>query len=161
METEDINFLLSKITNSTHFLIISENEANGKIEEWRKPFLVISNTDPSWLSGEHWVSFYFPKHDLPEFFDSYGHPPEYYCGDFVSFLTCNSYKRSYVYNQWHLQSSQSNVCGLYCILFALSKCHQLSFPDFLFEFDPFNPIRNDLKCIHLVESNFKVKLNVH
>ena len=38
----------------------------------------ISNTDTSQGPGEHWVTFYFPKHGPFEFFDSLGHMPEDY-----------------------------------------------------------------------------------
>lgn len=162
MDTEDIQWLLDKLTKDTHtkFFVISENEARGRIQKIAKPLLVISNTEPSWLSGKHWVAFCFPENDLPEFFDSYGHPPIFYTPDFVSFLKLNSSTGGYVFNQWQLQSFNSNVCGLYCILYALSKYKNLSFVNFLNQFSPFEVKENDLKCVDLIETNFNVKLNL-
>jgi hypothetical protein len=161
MNTEDMQWMLDKLKDSTtKFLVVSENEAGGKIHEWSKPLLIISNTDPSWLPGKHWVAFYFPKNDLPEFFDSFGHPPNFYTPDFSSFLKLNSPTECYIFNQWQLQSSNSNVCGLYCVLYGLSKYKKLSYVTFLNQFAPEEVHQNDLKCVHLIESNFNVKLNI-
>ena len=37
----------------------------------------IVNTDPSSKPGKHWVAFYFTRPEQGEFFDSYGHPPQF------------------------------------------------------------------------------------
>ena len=42
---------------------------------------IISNTDTSQCSGEHWVTFYFPKRGPYQFFDSLGQMPEGYAMD--------------------------------------------------------------------------------
>ena len=40
------------------------------------PCSFIVNTDPSNLSGQHWLAFYFSENKHCTFFDSYGQPPE-------------------------------------------------------------------------------------
>jgi hypothetical protein len=161
MDTAHMQELLHKLMDSnTNFLIASENEARGKIQEGLKPLLIVCNTDPSWLPGKHWIAFYFPKNDLPEFFDSFGHPPNFFTLDFALFLKLNSPNGSYLFNQWQLQSSNSNLCGLYCILYALSKYKKQSFVNFLKQFSSVEVHQNDLKCVHLIEANFNVVLNI-
>jgi hypothetical protein len=156
MNSDDLQLLLNQLPSPS--LIVSENQATGRIQDKRKPLLVISNTDPSWLPGEHWVAFYFPVKDVPEFFDSFGHGPDYYSTDFVSFLVNNSFKADYAYNQRQIQHPKSNICGLYCVLFALSKVNKMPYETFIKQFDPLHLDQNDLKCINLIESTFNVKV---
>ena len=42
---------------------------------FKKPALLIANTDPSTQKGSHWVAFYIPKSGKPEYFDSLGRSP--------------------------------------------------------------------------------------
>ena len=60
-----------------------------------------------------WVAFYFPSREKGEFFDSYGHPPEYYGESFKFYKIETMNKRK-------IQSSWSEVCGQYCIFLPLS-----------------------------------------
>ena len=46
----------------------------------------VANTDPSSEPETHWLAFYFPSEGKGEFFDSYGHAPEYYRKSFGNFL---------------------------------------------------------------------------
>lgn len=161
MDTYHIEFLLNKLQDSIRYLIISEDEATGIIQESLKPLLIICNTDPAWLPGEHWIAFYFPKNDVPEFFDSFGHLPRFYSQDFVSFLMQNSKNGTFKVNQWKIQTSESNLCGLYCVLYALSKSCNHSFFHFLCQFNPLHREDNDVKCIYLIECKFNVQLNIN
>ena len=52
----------------------------------RYPCGFVASTDPSSEPGTHWVAFYFPSEEKGEFFDSYGHAPEYYRKSFGNFL---------------------------------------------------------------------------
>ena len=160
MESQEIDFLLDKINGPIKHVVVAENEVKGQINSSRKPLIVIGNTDPSWLPGKHWIAFYFPLKLSPEFFDSYGHSPEFYSVDFKSFLLTNNDTGYYKYNQWQIQSSNSNVCGLYCILYALRKYQNIPFEVFVKDFGSDNLQNNDEKCIYLVESRFNVRLNV-
>ena len=66
------------------------------------PYGFVANTDPSTEPGMPWVAFYFPSREKGEFFDSYGHPPEYYDESF-KFETIETW------NNRKLQSSWSEV----------------------------------------------------
>jgi hypothetical protein len=52
----------------------------------RYPCGFVAHNDPSSEPGTHWVAFYFPLEGKGEFFDSYGHAPEYYRKSFGDFL---------------------------------------------------------------------------
>ena len=79
----------------------------------RYPCGFVANTDPSSGPGTHWVAFYFPSEEKGEFFDSYGHAPEYYRKSFGDFLK----SRAWDFNRRKLQSAWSDVCGQYCIFY--------------------------------------------
>ena len=69
MDSKQLNDILLGYPNS----ICSADQI--KIQRGRS---VISNTDNSQGPGKHWVTFYFPKRDPYEFFDSRGNRPEDY-----------------------------------------------------------------------------------
>ena len=85
------------------------------------PCGLIANTDPKGKPGKHWVSFYFPSSQEGEFFDSYGHPPNFYSKHFVKFLNRNA--QNWIFNHKELQSIWSSVCGQYCIFYVLNRAH--------------------------------------
>ena len=74
----------------------------------------VANTDPSTELGTHWVAFYFSSREKGEFFDSYGHPPEYYGESF-------KFYKPEIWNKCKIQSSWSEVCGQYCIFYLYQK----------------------------------------
>ena len=84
------------------------------------PCSLVANTDPHYLPGAHWVSFYFSPSGKGEFFDSYGKPPGYYSHEFEDFITRNSLK-NWTYNNTGLQGALSNVCGEYAALFIINR----------------------------------------
>ena len=156
MNSQEIEVFLEKVIQGKfHFDIISENEACGKIKINNKPMFLIVNTEPSWLPGEHWLVFYFPKDDVPEFFDSFGHEPSYYSYHFTDFLCENSKQKNFWVNSQQLQTFGSNICGLYCILFVLSRISNISFENFIANFSQ-NKQENDCKCVKRVEEYFHV-----
>lgn len=55
------------------------------------PACIVINTKPRNNEGEHWLAVYYDKNKNAEFFDSYGHHPEYF--KLTSFLNKTS-------NQW-------------------------------------------------------------
>ena len=88
------------------------------------PALFIANVDTSDKPGTRWVAFYFTKEREGEFFDSYALPLSNYTGTFSSFLNNNS--NSWKFNSKTLQSTDSKVCGHYCLYFALFRSRQVS-----------------------------------
>lgn len=101
----------------------------------RTPSALIINTDVSSLNGKHWFALYLSNN--AELFNSLGGKPTKRIKNFINHqglkLICNS-------NQ--IQSSRSNICAKYCILFLIYKTKGLSLADFLSLFSN-NSIYND------------------
>ena len=76
---------------------------------------LIVNTDKSGREGQHWVVMYF-KDKRAELFDSLAEPV---CKEFDDYLKL--YAGSYTSNNHQLQSSDSSICGLYCLYYLLCK----------------------------------------
>ena len=98
----------------------------------------ISNTDTSQGPGEHWVTFYFPKHGPFKFFDSLGHMAKDYGVAFEKIL-----KRKYLKNVGQLQQSTSNVCGLYCAYYVMKRHRGKTMKDIVKYFNVQQNKRND------------------
>ena len=82
------------------------------------PGLYVFNTDNINQAGSHWVAAYFSKEQKCEYFDSYGIAPLF--DDVINkFLSIDN---SFVCNQHILQSFNTNVCGIYCIIYSVMKC---------------------------------------
>ena len=88
------------------------------------PSLFVCNTDNSDQPGTHWVAAYFSKDQKCEYFDSYGIPPLF---DDLR-LKLLSIDRDFVYNRSTLQGLNTDVCGVYCVVFAVmrAKGHTLN-----------------------------------
>lgn len=91
------------------------------------PSLFVCNTDNSDQPGSHWTAVYFREDAKCEYFDSYGIPPLF--NDVEKKLL--AVDASFSYNDCELQSSDTNVCGMYCILFAKYKCRGYSLQEIL------------------------------
>lgn len=85
-----------------------------------KPELIICNTDPSNKPGEHWVLFFF-KGKSVDFYDSLGRDIKYYGSLFINFIKdfANDYKQCIR----RTQPIDSDLCGHYCLYYALAKCN--------------------------------------
>ena len=112
----------------------------------------VANTDPSSEPGTHWIAFYFPTEQKGEFFDSYGHPPEYYRDSFGNFLKLYEWE----FNTHKLQSAWSDVCGQYCIFYLSHRARGHSMNKIVQLFDN-DTLLNDAKVAQFVKSHFKVK----
>ena len=119
----------------------------------RYPCGFVANTDPSSGPGTHWVAFYFPSEEKGEFFDSYGHAPEYYRKSFGDFLK----SRAWDFNRRKLQSAWSDVCGQYCIFYLSHRARGQSMSNIVHLFNN-DTILNDTKVSQFVKSHFKVLL---
>jgi len=83
------------------------------------PCGLIVNTDPHTEKGSHWLAMYFTSEENAEFFDSYGHPPDFYQENFKTFL--DSHSRKWTYNHRCLQSLSSSMCGQFCVYFLINR----------------------------------------
>lgn len=85
------------------------------IEE--RPIALVINTDPSYRSGQHWLSIYIDKFGVGSFFDSFGNPPDYsYFSESINaFLQRNCTTTQHSARQ--VQDVCTAVCGQHCVFF--------------------------------------------
>lgn len=117
-----------------------------------KPSLIIVNNATSNEKGEHWTCFFLSKNSSKNYyFDSFGMKP--FLQSYQLFLKNNC--RSYMTNSKRLQSSFSNVCGEYCLVFLLACCRGLPMNAFLKQFSTSNFDQNDTKITKLYKQHYK------
>ena len=119
MNTRQLEDLLrnNPITRSKFCGVYAENTLPRHLESY--PCGVIVNTDPKGQPGQHWVAFYLTSPQEGEFFDSYGHTPQFYSRHYVEFLNRNV--QDWTSNPKGLQSTFTAVCGEYCIFYLLHR----------------------------------------
>ena len=120
--------------NSCKFLgIFPKDYFPTRITEY--PSCLVANTDISSSQGLHWVVFYFHSAYRYEFFDSLGTVPLDY-----QFPIINS---SFVYSKYSIQSSDSSICGHYCLVFLYLKLRGKSFRSIIHSFSSIDLDWND------------------
>lgn len=119
-----------------------------------RPSLIIINSSQSNMVGEHWTTIFLSENPSKNYyFDSFGMKP--FLPSYQLFLknNCNSYMK----NVKRLQSSFSNVCGKYCLVFLLACCKGICMNTFLKQFSAVNFDKNDKKISKLYNQHFKHK----
>ena len=90
----------------------------------RYPSAFIINTEPLPLPGEHWIAVIIHSSSEADFFDSLGKPPKNY-KEIENFIFKNSKYCNFRCKR--LQPSYSDLCGLYVLVFLISRlCLKLS-----------------------------------
>lgn len=125
-------------------------------KRFKKPALLIANTDPSTQKGSHWIAFYVPKSGKPEYFDSLGRAPEK--KEFLEFLRKQA--KTFTHNKKRLQGAFSTTCGNYCGVYLYFKSKQIPFSHFLKLFSDKNFQMNDNKILELYKKIFQNKKKV-
>ncbi len=116
----------------------------------KNPCGFVANTDPSDKPGKRW---YFPTEKKGEFFDSYGHAPNFYRDSFGDFLGKHCDK--WDFNKCKLQSAWSDVCAQYCIFYLSHRALGYSMNQIVQLFND-NNMLNDYT--RFVQNHFKVML---
>lgn len=111
----------------------------------------IANTSPDSSKGVHWCAFSVSPKCL-EVFDSSGilFQRNKYFKKFVQ--KCN---RKLIFNTNMIQSPKSNLCGQYCLVFALYKARGKSLCNFLQLFNQSNLNKNDRIISSIFLKNFR------
>lgn len=123
-------------------------------EKITKPLLIV-NTRESSHAGEHWVSFYInKKRRLIEIFDSSGQVTAKNNKYFSEYLTKNFNGMRVKYNTQCIQHYFSNICGIYCIVYAFYRAKHTSFEKFLHMFKTNDLHENDNKVIKIFKKHF-------
>lgn len=140
MDSDQLENLLNQyeVMRRVPHYVLSADEIPYKIH---KPSAFIVNVDVSTKPGSHWVAFYFPKDNYPEFFDSLGQKPEHYNIQFQNFLIYNGTK--YIHNLNRIQEYGTNTCGLYCVYYIVRRTLGRSYNCLLKPFNFDNLMENE------------------
>ena len=119
MNTSELYTILSSNLQTRGFMhgVLSLDQLPDTITHF--PSLYIINTQPSYQRGEHWLAMFFSRDRQGEFFDSFGHPPDYYGEQLLYFISRNSH--SWIYNNYILQAPLSYLCGYYCLFYLIHR----------------------------------------
>ena len=90
------------------------------------PSAYVFNLDPSYKPGSHWVAVYIDRNGLPEYFDSFAHPPPREIKDFL--YTC---AESWNYNHVPIQELYSTTCGQFVVFYIYQRCSGLTLESIL------------------------------
>jgi hypothetical protein len=90
----------------------------------KRPGSYIVNTDPSYLSGQHWLAIYVARNGSVEVFDSLGYPPNHY-----PFLKTYLKGKTFTHNSKRWQKSGTITCGQFCLFYLYHKCRGLTLKD--------------------------------
>ena len=88
------------------------------------------------LPGHHWLALYQSSVDKVEFFDSYGRKPSFYGLQIKNAKLIQS-------NDVQLQNINSNVCGLYCVLYLFHRVRGNPMSKMVNMFSRHNTVLND------------------
>ncbi len=111
-----------------------------------KPLLIVSNTNDSTSSGEHWLLFFFCDNTV-DFYDSLGKPLEFYGENFINLVELFSPQYNFV--SVCTQLKNTNTCGVYCLYVALFLCGRQSLMSTIE-----NMPKNYMDVEHIVSNNF-------
>ena len=153
MNSKELEKIISKdsLLRRTFVGVFASDELDFVVQ--KRPACLIVNTDPSYMPGTHWIAIYIDARGNGHYFDSFGR--DVFCDQFVKFLKMNV-KRVYM-NKSRLQSSDTFVCGIYCIYFLYHRVRGINQSEILKKFSMRNFIRNDkIVCEFLSLYSFKV-----
>lgn len=143
MDTNEIQLCMNKI--NTRF--VSNVFAANRIPIWvNLPAFIISNLDPDYKPGSHWVAMHIDVNGIGEYFDSFGRKPT---GYHKLFLKRNT--KRWFYNHTSLQNQFTSVCGEYCLVYIYFKFQGKSMSDMLNLYSD-NSLSNDLVTRKLFKS---------
>ena len=145
------NIILADPISSKYFRGIYPADALPSLDdlELREGYVVM-NTDVSSGLGLHWTVIYRNRGGSFEFWDSIGHPPEFYGRFFKNFFKA----KEYTYATKAVQGA-NYTCGPFCIYYAYLKCRGYSLDDILHSLSNDNSY-NDYYVVDFIERHFHV-----
>ena len=148
MNTLQLDNILTRALRKCAFLgVFASDQLPSKLTVTR-PLALVVNTDPSHMSGSHWLAIYVDSSNTASFFDSFGNPPEKFPASIGKFLTTNC--ADVQYSTRAIQSLCSAVCGQHCVFFLF---HMEKREDYGFVIAKFkqNTHLNDVKVCRFVK----------
>lgn len=158
MDTFQIeNYLSSNTHTKKIFDTVVPIDKLPNVKQMKKQ-LLIANTDESWKNGSHWFSVFCNKKKTNvEIFDSSGLFVSQNNRYLLDFLNKNFPGKLVKFNLNAIQNPFSNLCGIYCLVYALYKSRGKSLTQFLKLFHHDNLKANDKKVIRIFKRNFKAR----
>ena len=131
MNTIQLTQIVNKFAQKTHFLGVLACDQLTCVKMSRLPLMCIINTDPSWLSGQHWVALYITSDRIGCFFDSYGKKPDHpsFPQTIYNFLKLNCVRIQHSARQ--VQGHNTITCGEHCLFFLCNMVNGLSYELFM------------------------------
>ena len=117
---------------------------------FNRPCGIIVNTDIDSKMGVHWLSIYYDGNGNIEVMDSFGRSPKetsVYDSNWI-----NGRTQTVLFNNIQIQSNESNVCELYCLLFLHRKFLISTLQSFIEVFDTFNTDNNDAYIVDVMSA---------
>ncbi len=119
------------------------------------PCCFIANVDQSSEKGSHWVSFVIPKVGYLEYFCPLG-ISFYHWPLFVNYIRNIMCFDTILMNKRRIQSSGSNLCGIFCIEYLIKRDKGNSFALIINSYSISNYLCNDLQALNFI-NDFKRK----
>lgn len=116
--------------------------------------VIICNCATSNNIGTHWIAIFIDKFNL-EFFDTSGQ--SFKTNKYFQKFAQRNKRSKMIYNTVSIQSEISDLCGEYCLLFALHKAHKKSLKSFMNIFRYADKKNNDKLALFLFGKNFLLK----
>lgn len=118
----------------------------------KRPSFLVTNDEPSYKEGNHWVGIFLPRMESCFYFDSFGNPPSH--PNIISFLTRNS-SRNYDYNRKAFQMESSSTCGSFVIAAAIMFSKGGGIETICSLFKPFHERENEKRVKEIVEEGMR------
>jgi len=128
--------------------------AADQLPEKEYPGAYVVNTDEAHMPGQHWVAF-FTYDKTIECFDSFRQNPGKYSKHIENWLE-DTYR---VVQSETLQSTDSTVCGQYCMYFVLLRSYGYSFKDIMSSLTKNKKVNDKFVC-KFINKFFKIKTSV-
>lgn len=118
----------------------------------KRPSFLITNDQPSYQPGNHWIALFLPRVGSSFFFDSFGNSPSN--PNIITFLNRNS-PQAYDWNRKAFQKDSTATCGSFVIVaaFVFAKGGGLQAIGSLFK--PFHQEANEVRVRELMQEIIK------
>lgn len=114
------------------------------------PYGFIVNTDPINLPGRHWIACFITDKNILETFDSYGNSPDMLSPFIKRYM--KTFKQTHI-NTKKLQSSETTVCGQYCLFYLICRCRGYTMQEIINNFNN-NYHTNDQFVYNFIDDRF-------
>jgi hypothetical protein len=120
------------------------------------PCFVVANVADSRHAGLHWVLLF--RDDRAYYVDSLARPPDAYgLNEAARVLTAGArYKNEFYGCPYAVQADSSNVCGLYCVYFAVRLCEGTAFAAICDHFSSADRYGNDAAVVAWTKKRFRL-----